>query len=215
MTRETLVHRWLTLGLQGLLIVGIAAAAFQGQWLAAFTTGLILLVTLLPLMAGKKLDVYIPPELEGLAVLFVFASLFLGEVHGYYLRFWWWDLVLHTASGLLLGILGFLLVYVLNEKPDLGIDMKPGFVALFAFMFSLGLGALWEIFEFWMDSAVGTTMQKSLRDTMFDLIVDALGALAISLFGYVYLKTSEVDSFLERWILRFIEANPRMFPPRD
>jgi hypothetical protein len=211
MTRETLVHRWLTLCLQSLLIVGIVAAIFQRQWLTAFATGLILLVTLLPLVAGRTLDVFIPPELEGLAVLFVFASLFLGEVHGYYLRFWWWDLVLHTASGLLLGILGFLLVYVLNEKPDLGIDMKPGFVALFAFMFSLGLGALWEIFEFWMDSAVGTTMQKSLRDTMFDLIVDALGALAIALFGYVYLKTSEVDSFLERWILRFIEANPRLF----
>lgn len=215
MNRKTLVHRWLTLALQSLLIVGMAAAAFQGQWLAAFATGLILLVTLLPLLAGRKLAVYIPPELEGLAVLFVFASLFLGEVHGYYLRFWWWDLVLHTASGLLLGILGFLLVYVLNEKPDLGLDMKPGFVALFAFMFSLGLGALWEIFEFWMDSAVGTTMQKSLRDTMFDLIVDALGALAISVFGYVYLKTSEVDSFLERWILRFIEANPRLFRTRE
>jgi hypothetical protein len=215
MTRETLVHRWLTLGLQSLLIVGIVAAIFQRQWLTAFTTGLILLVTLLPLLAGRKLDVFIPPELEGLAVLFVFASLFLGEVHGYYVRFWWWDLVLHTASGLLLGILGFLLVYVLNEKPDLGIDLKPGFVALFAFMFSLGLGALWEIFEFWMDSAVGTTMQKSLRDTMFDLIVDALGALAIALFGYVYLKTSEVDSFLERWILRFIEANPRLFRSDD
>ena len=215
MTRETLVHRWLTLALQSLLIVGIAAAAFQGQWLAAFITGLILLVTLLPLMVGKKLDVFIPPEMEGLAVLFVFASLFLGEVHGYYVRFWWWDLVLHAASGLLLGILGFLLVYVLNQKPDLGLDMKPGFVALFAFMFSLGLGALWEIFEFWMDSTLGTTMQKSLRDTMFDLIVDALGALAISVFGYVYLKTSEVDSFLERWILRFIEANPRLFRTRD
>jgi hypothetical protein len=215
MTRETLVHRWLTLGLQSLLVVGIVAAIFQRQWLTAFTTGLILLVTLLPLLAGRKLDVFIPPELEGLAVLFVFASLFLGEVHGYYVRFWWWDLVLHTASGLLLGILGFLLVYVLNEKPDLGIDLKPGFVALFAFMFSLGLGALWEIFEFWMDSAVGTTMQKSLRDTMFDLIVDALGALAIALFGYVYLKTSEVDSFLERWILRFIEANPRLFRSDD
>ncbi|MCA1732661.1 MAG: hypothetical protein LC732_03560 [Acidobacteria bacterium] len=215
MTRETLVHRWLTLGLQTLLAVGIVGAAFERQWLAALTTALILLVTLLPLLVGKKLDVFIPPEMEGLAVLFVFASLFLGEVHGYYVRFWWWDLVLHAASGLLLGILGFLLVYVLNQKPDLGLDLKPGFVALFAFKFSLGLGALWEIFEFWMDSAFGTTMQKSLRDTMFDLIVDALGALAISLFGYVFLKTSDVDSFLERWILRFIEANPRLFRTRD
>jgi hypothetical protein len=215
MTRQTLVHRWLTLALQSLLVVGIVAAAFQGNWLAALTTATILLITLLPLLLGKRLDVFIPPELEGLAVLFVFASLFLGEVHGYYVRFWWWDMALHAASGLLLGILGFLLVYVINEEPDLEIDMKPGFVALFAFMFSIGLGTLWEIFEFGMDSIFGTTMQKSLLDTMVDLIVDTAGAFAIALFGYSYLKTSEVDSFLERWILRFIEANPRLFRGKD
>ncbi|MFN2442957.1 MAG: hypothetical protein ABR517_09755 [Thermoanaerobaculia bacterium] len=215
MNRETLVHRWLTIALQSLLVIGIVAAAFQGNWLAALTTATILLVTLLPLLLGKKLAVFIPPELEGLAVLFIFACLFLGEVQGYYVRFWWWDMALHTASGLLLGVLGFLLVYVINEKPDLEIDMKPGFVALFAFMFSIGLGALWEIFEFGMDSIFGTTMQKSLRDTMADLIVDTAGAFAIAIFGYVFLKTSEIDSFLERWILRFIEANPRLFRGKD
>ena len=46
----------------------------------------------------------------------VFGSLFSGGVRGNYLRFWGWDLALHTAYGVLLGIVGFLLDYVLNEK---------------------------------------------------------------------------------------------------
>jgi hypothetical protein len=90
--------------------------------------------------------------------------------------------------------------------------MKPGFVALFAFMFAVGLGALWEIFEFGMDSLFGLNMQKSgLVDTMWDLIVDVAGALVISILGYGYLVRSENDSFLERWIARFIRANRRFF----
>ena len=55
---------------------------------------------------GRRLKVNIPPEFEAWSVVFIYASLFLGEVKGYYARFWWWDLLLHTGSGLLLGTLG-------------------------------------------------------------------------------------------------------------
>jgi hypothetical protein len=206
------VHRRITISLQVLLLLGIGFTLWQGQWLTALTTAAILVVTLFPVFLKRTLDVFIPPEIEVLAVVFVFASLFLGEVRGYYLRFWWWDVVLHAASGFLLGILGFLLVYVLNEKEEIELHMKPGFVALFAFMFAVGLGALWEIFEFAMDSAFGLNMQKSgLRDTMWDLIVDTAGALVIAVLGYGYLQAAPGESFLGKWILHFIERNPRFF----
>ena len=95
-----------------------------------------------------------------LTIVFVFASLFLGEVREYYIRFWWWDLALHAGSGFLLGIIGFLLVYVLNETEEIGVHMKPGFVAFFAFLFAVGIGVLWEIFEFCMDIFFNMNMQK-------------------------------------------------------
>ena len=202
--RNSLHHR-LSLALQLILLIGIALAVWKGQWLAAAATAGILVVTLLPFLLGRRLNVYIPPELEALAILFVFSSLFLGNVRGFYERFWWWDLVLHAASGFLLGIFGFLLVYVLNEKEEIELHMNPLFVALFAFMFSVGLGAIWEIFEFAMDLTLGVEMQHGLTDTMADLIVDAVGAGVIAVLGYGYLQTTEVDSFLERWIARMIE----------
>ena len=206
------LHRRVTVALQIALLIGIALEVAAGQWLNVVTTTAVLGLTLLPVRMGRRFNVFIPPELEVLALIFVFAALFLGEVRGYYVRFWWWDLVLHSASGFLLGIVGFLLVHVLNEKEDLELHMKPRFVALFAFMFALGLGALWEIFEFGMDSIFGYNMQKSgLNDTMWDLIVDAVGALVIAVLGYGYLRNARNVSFLERWIDRFIQSNRRLF----
>lgn len=210
--RAARVHRGLTITLLTLLTIGMTLSLLQGHWLTGLTTAGVIIVALLPVLLGRRFNVYIPPEFESLAVVFVYASLFLGEQRGYYLRYWWWDTVLHTFSGFLLGILGFLLVHVLNAKRQISLHLRPGFVSLFAFMFALGTGALWEIFEFAMDQLFGLNMQKSgLVDTMIDLIVDALGALVVSVMGYIYLRRGQRDSFLERWIIAFIDANPRLF----
>lgn len=220
--RQRLTHTRLTFALQIILIAGFAGAIWEQQWLTAVTTLGIITLTLFPRILEKRYQVFIPPAFELLAIAFLFASLFLGEVRGYYARFWWWDVALHTASGFLLGILGFLLVHVLNELEEVGLHMKAGFVAFFAFLFAVGAGALWEIFEFSMDQLAGTTMQKSmfgdpsgLTDTMWDLIVDALGASIIAILGYGYLTTDKRNSFLQRWIRAFIDKNPRLFQRHD
>ena len=206
------IHKWLTIILQTILLVGAVLAFWQTRPLLGMTTLVIVALTVVPFAVGRHFNVTIPPEFEALAVVFIYASLFLGEVQGYYVRFWWWDAILHTGSGLLLGIVGFLLVHVLNEYEKAELHMRPGFIALFAFMFAMGLGGLWEIFEFAMDQLFGLNMQKSgLIDTMWDLIVDGIGALVISVAGYGYLQKTGSDSFLERWIDSFVEANPGLF----
>lgn len=197
------------------IAIGALLLLLEGNYQAAFESLVILSVTFLPLVMGKRFHVRIPHEFDTLAIIFIYMSLFLGEVYGYYARFWWWDTVLHTGSGFLLGILGFLLVYVLNQNPRIDMHLTPFFIALFACMFAMGIGVLWEIFEFAMDSIFGLNMQKSgLVDTMWDLIVDCLGALTISILGYGYLKTADHDSFLEHMIQRFIASNPRIFRRR-
>ncbi len=199
-------------------MIGALLALIERQWLTLATTLAIIALTFAPVVLGRRFNVYIPPEFECMATVFVFASLFLGEVRGYYTRIWWWDIALHTASGFLLGIVGFLLVYVLNEKKDIAVHLTPGFVALFSFMFAVSIGALWEIFEFSMDRIAGLNMQKpmfgdpsGLTDTMWDLIVDSVGALVIAVLGFGYLRNWGTKSFLEQWIQAFIRGNPRLF----
>ena len=215
-------HRLISFILQVILILGLITMIWRGQWATVWITAAIILLTLTPLLMKRRFGVFIPPEFELMAIAFIFAALFLGETQGYYTRYWWWDIALHTSSGALLGIIGFLLVHILNETENIDIHMKPAFVAFFAFLFSVGLGALWEIFEFSMDQFFGLDMQKAmlddpsgLTDTMWDLIVDTLGALVISILGYGYLRSAGNTSFIERWIDNFIASNPKMFKGRQ
>lgn len=203
--------------LQSIMAVELIALLAQGSWASSTWLLAIMTITSAPIWLGDRLPVRIPPEYELLAILFVFASLFLGEFRSYYERFWWWDVALHTTSGLLLGLLGFLLVYALNQDKRIDMHMQAGFVALFAFTFAVTVGTLWEILEFAADQLFGMRMQKpmsgdpsGLTDTMWDLIVDALGAAAVSGFGWWHMKRNE-RSFIEAWTDRFIQKNPRLF----
>lgn len=200
-----------------IVIAEIAYSLYMQQWMNSFIAFFVLLISLSPILLRRRFNLKVPTEFQVLFILFLFASLFLGEIRGFYDRFWWWDLLLHATSGLLLGILGFLLVYVLNESERIALEMKPGFVALFAFLFAVAFGGIWEIFEFAMDQIFGTRMQKEmlgdpsgLTDTMWDLIVDTGGALVISLLGWMYMVKRK-ESFIDEWIRKFIRSNPELF----
>ncbi len=211
------IHWGLVVLIHVAMIGELGVAIYNGSWMTVFLISAIMSVILIPLVLGPRFQLQIPSEFQILAVVFVFATLYLGEVQSYYERLWWWDIMLHTTSGLLLGILGFLLVYVLNENERAALHMRPRFVALFACLFAIAMGALWEIFEFAMDQLLGMDMQKTMRgdpsgltDTMWDLIVDTLGACIISAFGWWYMVRKQ-HSFIERWIQKFIRRNPHLF----
>jgi hypothetical protein len=51
---------------------------------------------------------------------------------------------------------------------------------------------------------------SGLTDTRWVMIVNTLGAFAISTLGWWYMKRDE-RSFIETWIRKFIERNPRLF----
>jgi uncharacterized membrane protein YjdF len=84
-------------------------------------------------------------------------------------------------------------------------------VSVIAFSFALAIGALWEVFEFAMDTVFGLNMQKSgLMDTMGDLIVDTIGAAIGALAGFAYLKGRERWG-LSAMIAEFVRRNRAMF----
>jgi uncharacterized membrane protein YjdF len=213
---ETRAHLALLTLLELVMAVQLVLLLLRGDVAqAAFVAG-IMAVTLAPALS-RRLSVEIPTEVELVAVLFIFATLFLGEVRDWYERYWWWDMALHTSSGLLLGMLGFMIVYVLNEDQAVDMHMRPAFVALFAFFFAVGLGAIWEVFEYAMDLFAGTNMQPAtpgdpsgLTDTMHDLIVDTIGAAVVAAWGWRYLKRPH-KARLDSWASRFIARHPRLF----
>jgi len=190
-----------------LLVVAVFYELFEKRWVLMFATAIILFLTYLPEIFEKRYKIDIPTELEVMIVIFIYASLFLGELRGYYTKFWWWDIVLHTSSGVVIGFAGFLIMFVLHKKNK--IKSSPFLISMFVFCFSLAIGAVWEIFEFGMDSCFGFNMQNSLRDTMWDLIVDSVGAFVVSIFCYFYLKGKNFR-FVNRIIRTFIRNNPQL-----
>ena len=67
-----------------------------------------------------------------------------------------------------------------------------------------------------MDETFGLTMQKpmfddqsGLTDTMWDLIVDTIGAALVSVAGWYQLSRARRPS--DSWLRRFIKRHPRFF----
>ena len=188
MTRADKIRFWFQLIFQLLLVVAGIVSVFTQNWINLALSIFTLFLTFLPSLIEKRFRINLPGEFEIVVLVFIYLSMYLGEIQNFYILFPWWDLFLHAISGVLLGAVGLALVHLLNEH-KVTLKMSPGFVALFAFTFAVALGVGWEIFEFSMDSFLGLNMQKSgLVDTMWDLIVNTFGAALVALLGYLYLK---------------------------
>jgi hypothetical protein len=208
------VYVVLTVVIQALLGLGLVLFLLRRDWENVFLTALVIALTLVPALAWRRYRIYIPPEFQLAAAAFAFVSLFLGSAIDLYYQFWWWDMVLHAASGFLLGIVGFVAVYLLNQTDRLPQGMRPGFVCFFGVTFAVFLGVLWEIFEFVMDRFTDLNMQTletGVVDTMHDLIVDTLGAVVVALMALAYFRTGRY-SFIVDGVRGFVRKNPGLFP---
>lgn len=211
MTRSERIPYLISYTLSFVLFAAALVAFFQGQWFNAFLAGLAFALTYLPALLQKNLKIILPLEFELIMVLFIFSALYLGEVQSYYVTFWWWDLLLHTSSGFILGFIGFVLIYVMNSQENIPLKLSPLFVGVFSFLFSVSLGTIWEIFEFSADIFLQTNMQKSgLMDTMGDMIVNLLGAFVMSFLGALYIWKGRTH-LINGLLVSLINKNPRLF----
>ncbi|PPB81631.1 hypothetical protein LV82_00840 [Albidovulum inexpectatum] len=191
------------------LAVAFLAALVEFRWSLAFVSVATFGLSLLPVFFTQRFGIRLPTSFFAAIVVFVFATIFLGEAMDFYNRFWWWDIALHGGSALGFGLIGFLFMLMLFEGDRYA--APPWAVAFMGFCFALSIGALWEIFEFAMDQTFGTNMQKSgLMDTMGDLIVDTIGAAIGAMSGFAYLKGKELGG-LTFFIKDFIQRNRHKF----
>ncbi|MBU2935608.1 MULTISPECIES: hypothetical protein [Pacificibacter] len=191
------------------LIVAFVAGLFTARYAASFLALGTFILTLVPFFVARKFDVYVPRRFMAAIILFIFATLFLGEVVDFYNRYWWWDVVLHGGSALGFGLIGFLIVFMMFQGDRFA--APPLAIGLFGFCFALSIGALWEVFEYAMDQTFGMSMQKNgLQDTMWDLIVDAIGGLIGSGAGVIYL-IRDSDAPFATFFRDIITQNKRLF----
>ena len=143
-----------------LVILMMILQIFNRNYENVFLCVLTLVLLLIPSLIQINLKIELPTALEITILVFIFAAEILGEIQSYYIKFPFWDTVLHTTNGFLMAAIGFALVDILNRSKKFSIQLSPVFLAIVAFCFSMTIGVIWEFFEYGMDQFFGLDMQK-------------------------------------------------------
>lgn len=136
---------------------------YEGFFLCCLTIFLLYL----PSIVQVRFNCDIPPSLEIIIFVFIFAAEILGEINAFFIRIPFWDDILHTISVFLNAAIGLSLVLILNNRRKVQFHLSPIFVALFSFCFSMTISVLWEFYEHAFDLIFYTDMQK---DTVIQAI---------------------------------------------
>lgn len=232
---------WVYTGLRLLVIGMMILQIFNKNFENVFLCLLTLMLMLMPSVLQATLKIEFPSLLEIIILVFIFAAEILGEISAFYMKFPYWDTILHTLNGFLCAAIGFSLVDIMNRERKLKFEMSPLFMAITAFCFSMTIGVLWEFLEFGVDTFCNLDMQKDtvitaisstyldptqtnqcmhidnitdvmingnslnvggyldigLHDTMFDLIVNFIGAVVFSVMGFFNVKKQNAKGVVD------------------
>jgi len=162
--------------------------AVHKDWTGVFVVLQAIVISFLPNILKRYFDIYTPFPLRVGIVFFMCSTLVLGEIADFYNMFWWWDLILHLVASVGITLIAFIFLRIFFNRIEL--QSSALFSTILAISTSLAAAVVWEIYEFLIDTffTTDTPMQPSNTDTMTDLIVSVVGAVAIGFFGYRYLK---------------------------
>jgi hypothetical protein len=195
---------YLTYLLQVLIILTSVYSFHIGYYAGTFFGLLAVGLSLIPALVHRKLHIVVPWEVTFLIALTLFLHI------GGYSFFWYlnlypyYDKFAHLIASMTVAVLGFLAVLIMMRIRT-GLSFERWEIFFFIVIFTLAFGAIWEIWEFIMDTLAGAYLTKPLQqgntDTMLDLITDLAGGLIIAVVGTYYLKRKSAqdwaDTFLE------------------
>jgi uncharacterized membrane protein YjdF len=125
----------------------------------------------------------------GLAAVAVLANI-AGYALGLYIRYGWFDRVLHPAT--ILALTYWLAVFALRRVL---MDARQHRLLL-AFVIAcvgVAIGAWWEVAEWGYDQFVSGNVIKGKHDTIMDLMTDTAGALGAALMSLRVLRPVHED----------------------
>lgn len=180
--------------LRALILLTAIVHAAQGAWLYVLLCLAAVALVVIPAWMARSSAANLPVEIELVLLWWLVADMTLGRLAALYDTSAWFDKALHLGNSVLLGMLGFLAVYVLHFTGKLPAGkIVTGVIIV---VLTLGIGAFWEILEYLSDvffakGAQGSPLQSPLDDTMWDLILDGMGGLIGGVLGPIYMRHSK------------------------
>ncbi len=116
---------------------------------------------LVPFLVEKLFKVKMSLTARILIDCFAFGAIFCGQILRLYDSVSWWDVLMHSISGVLLFFFGLSLA---SYHFDRGGKPNKFGLLLFACMFAFGVAALWEVAEFTTDSLFHADSQRYIPE---------------------------------------------------
>ncbi|MCH3908171.1 MAG: hypothetical protein LKE28_08010 [Sphaerochaeta sp.] len=102
--------------LRGLVIAIIVLSILQRKYENLFMCAMALVMFNLPSLFERRLSIEIPDTLEIIIYLFIYAAQILGEMRSFYVRFPFWDTMLHMLNGFICAGVGLALINLINHR---------------------------------------------------------------------------------------------------
>jgi len=146
-----------------ILLVSIILEFQTKRWDILLVNLLVLSLTFSPYVMEKILAILLPmnfciPYLSSLVLAVFLEKLFAG-------------IVLQIFLGMVLGMIGFILLFLLYSNSR--IKTSYIFIAFFSFCFSVSLGTMWEVFRYFLAVAFSLEIGSfNINNTVWGLVLD-------------------------------------------
>ena len=124
-----------------------------------------MVLAFLPYLSEKILKIHLSFLTNLFIQIFGLMGIACGETLDCYYRFGAWDNTMHFLSGVGVSFLAYAFLYA--SMGDDHLSHRQAYLSLGAFLISLAVGFLWEIYEFSFDTFFGTDMQKTIPERVF------------------------------------------------
>lgn len=186
---------------------------WRAEWLWAFACFFGFLLSISPVIIKRNIHFSVHWLIEFLLVFAISLHIWGGVLHLYSLPYY--DKIAHFLASAIVAFFALIAVYVIDVfSPRIHMDLVM--MGFFIVIFTIAMGALWEIAEFVSDqifSGGKPLAQISLQNTMWDLIADSIAGILMGVAGAIGIKRGEFKEILfqlseeaKKLNSRFIEA---------
>ena len=156
-------------------------------------------LTCIPYIIGRRVQVTLPWEVNLLIAVAVFLHVMGYSQQLYVSLYPYYDKFAHFVSSITVAVLAFVSILLINRFSCTKLARWQIF--FYIVIFTMAIGAFWEIYEYLMDTFLGAYLSKPLQhgldDTMLDLIIDLLGGIVVGVFGMWYIQKKSLDELTD------------------
>lgn len=162
----------------------------------------------------------LPQSYYYIAMLFSLMSVYLGSYLNFYEAIYWWDIMLHFISGILLGFICIIFVSFAIKSFFGEFKTKKDiiFLVVVGVLVSISFSVFWELYEYLYDYITGGNMQEGLvikdnatsydmtphmystgrvvgldlTDTMFDQFLAVTGSIIAGVYSYFHFSAIQL-----------------------